>query len=143
MLCIDANWDSLAEAFGRWLAKRRRWSPIGQDVSFVVDDSDDQRLVGKDIRATVRAHDPETGMLLMHLVERISYEGHYTSRGIEMIVAVPAVRWNHAHRLLITWTVVRLVDAPSFALQGFGRTIGTGRLALASTAKFSKQIVCL
>lgn len=143
VLLRNANWDSLAESCGKFLAKCQRWSPIGQDVSFTIDDSDDHHLVGKSVSATVRAHDHETGMLLMQLCERISYEGHYTARDLAMIVAVPAIRWNRAQRLLISWTVVRLVDAPSFALQGFGRTIGTGRLVLVRAAKFSKQVVCL
>ena len=143
MLRSNVSWESLSEAIGKLLGKCRRWSPIGKEVACTIDDSDDRCLIGKSIRAIIRAHDPETGMLLMHLTEPLSYEGHYTANGLDMIVAVPAIRWNRAHRLLLTWTVVRLVDSSSFARQDFGRTIATGRLVLAKAAKLSKQIVGL
>ena len=122
--------DELLEAIGTFIAKHSRWSPIDQDVVCTVDDSDDLHLKGQRIFGTVRAFDPYTGMLLLHLFDRMTYEGHYAARGLDMLVAVPVIRGQRAPRLLLTCTAVRLVAASSFALQGFDRTIGTGRLAL-------------
>lgn len=127
---LPDTWDCLPEAIGNVIARRCHWSPLGKSVSFTIDDSDDLRLTGKAFNGVVRAFDPATGMLLLHLVDRITYQGHYTADALDMIVTVPAIRWHRAPRLLITWTAVRVVDASSFALQDFGRTIGTGRLTL-------------
>ena len=129
-MILQAGLDCLARILGDAVARLTGWTPLGKAVAFTFDDSDDQNLLGRRVHGTVRASDAAGTMLLVQLTERIDYEGHYTARSLDMIVAAPAVRWHRANRLLLAWSVVRLVDAPSFALQGFGRTIGTGRLVL-------------
>jgi hypothetical protein len=69
-------------------------------------------------------------VLLVHLLDRMTYKEHHTARELDMLVAVPAIRGHRAPRLLLTWTAVRFVAVSSFALESYARTIGTGRLAL-------------
>jgi hypothetical protein len=120
----------LSGAIADLLARQRCWTPLSKDVTADIDDSDDSRLIGRRLCGKVRAFDPTTGMLLLHLVERFDYEGRYTARDVDIIVTTPAVRSHRTNRLLLTWSAVRIVDASSFALQSFSRTIATGRLAL-------------
>jgi hypothetical protein len=129
-MLLRPEFDYLPSAIGSYIAKCTLWTPLNKRVAITIDDSDDPNLIGRRLRGIVRGADSARAMLLVHLSERIDYEGHYTSLGLEMIVATAAARWHCANRLLLTGSIVRLVDAPSFALQGFGRTIGTGRLVL-------------
>lgn len=122
--------NQLPETIGTFVAKISRWSPIDKTVVCTVDDSDDSSLKGQHIFGRVCAFDPVTGMLLLHLPDLLTYDGHYTAPELDMLIAVPVILGHRAPRLLLTWTAVRLVAASSFAFQGFGRTIGTGRLAL-------------
>jgi hypothetical protein len=127
---LPVSMDRWPETLSAFIARRWNWTPLDKEIAVTIDDSDDDALAGRSLCGTVRAFDVETGMLLVHLMQRVTYEGHYTARDFDIVVTVPAIRGHHANRLLLTWVAVRIVEAPSFVQQGFGRTIGTARLVL-------------
>lgn len=131
-MILPIGLDRVPEAVGIFLARRCHWSPIGRQVSIHIEDSADVQLIGKRLTGTVCACGAaDSGApLLVYLSESIRYEGHYTTPALDLLVATPVVRWHGPSRLLLTWSAVRLVDAPSFADQEYDRTIGTARLLL-------------
>jgi hypothetical protein len=128
----DRIWDTL----GACAAKFFGWTPIGKEVSMMIEASDDAFLVGKRIEGTVRACDFDGGAVLIELASKLDYHGRYLARDLGLIVACPVLRWHGPRRLLCRWSAVRLVDAPSFAGEGEGfvNTIATGRLILRTLA---------
>ncbi len=132
-MLLPIGLDRIPEAVGTFVARRCHWSPIGRQVSIYIEDSADAELIGKRLTGTVRACGAASSgaPLLVHLSESIGYDGHYKASALDLLVAAPVVRWHGPSRLLVTWSAVRLVDAPSFADQEYDRTIGTARLSLA------------
>ena len=146
------NIDRLPHSAGEFLARLCGWSPLRKAVTVVIDASDHEHLIGRRLAGRVSAHDPDRGLLLVCLSERVAYaDGTHAIvrhglrlidpleastraplRDIDMLVVAPALQWHNPPRLLLTWSAVRLIDVPSFAFgaQGFRRTIATGRLSL-------------
>jgi hypothetical protein len=128
-MCFSHRWNRLVEVTAGFLAEARHWDALGKRVVLTIDDSDDVHLIGQSLRGTIRATN-DTGLLLVHLSSKINYCGRYSAPCLDILVTVPALRWQGTKRLLLTFIAVRVVDACSFATQGFEKTIGTGRLAL-------------
>ena len=132
-MIVAAGLDRISEALGALIAHRIRWTPIGQRARIAIDASGDERWIGKHVTGTIRAYGELTrGPLLIQLAEPLDYHGHYNAPALELLVLAPVIRWHGPARLLVTWAAVRLVDAPTFADQEYGRTVATGRLALTS-----------
>lgn len=94
---------------------------------------DDERWISKRLSGTFRAYGGLTaGPLLVQLAEPLDYKGDYNAPALELLVFAPVIRCHGPARLLLTWAAVRIVDAAAFADEEYGRTLATGRLALAS-----------
>jgi hypothetical protein len=125
--------DALAELVAIALARWRRWSPVGQPLCIAVDDSGDARLAGRTLSGVVRGYDQrENGALtrlLIELDQPLDYTGHYIRTGLRWLVAEPCLQWRRTSRLWWSWSVARIVDAPSFVDSTYDRTIGIARLS--------------
>ena len=122
----------LPYAVGMIITHTQQWSPIGRVVSILIEDSCDHRLMQRRIHGIIRAFDPTAAgqPLLIHLQRALSYGTPSLHRRAEFLVATAVTPWHAPSRLLVAWTAVRLVDAPSFADQIRQPTIGTGRMTL-------------
>ncbi|HEY0157442.1 MAG TPA: hypothetical protein VGF28_09175 [Thermoanaerobaculia bacterium] len=118
------------EALGRFIARVRRWTPLEKDVTILVEGSDDPYVVGRDLHGTVRGFDDESGALLIQLRALLSRRAGEAF--VDLLIAAPILRWHGPARLLVTYTAVRLIDAPSFVDLDNARVIGVGRLVLRS-----------
>jgi hypothetical protein len=132
MMIVPLAVDRLTYTIARWIAQTCSWSPIGAAVLIQLEDGRDRRLLQRRVRGVVRAFDPDAfdKPLLIQLDEILQFEARDQCRYIEFVVATPALRWHSPSRLLLTWAVVRVIDASSFVDQEFESTIGIGRLVL-------------
>jgi hypothetical protein len=125
--------ESIARQFVRY-----GWSPVGKTAWIAIDDSADQRLSGLTIDGTVRAFgltdDGTLSRVLIQLRSPIAYHGHYRRREIRWVVGESCLVPRRISRLPLSWCVVRVVDAPSFADSTYDRTIGIARLTLVRPA---------
>jgi hypothetical protein len=132
-MILPVTLDALPYAVGTFVARMMQWSPLGKRVILRIEDSGDRLLVGRRIAGIVRAFDGDAigTPLLIQLHDAVRIEGRH-NRHVEFVVATAALCWHGPSRLLLTWAVVRMTDAPSFVDHTFQRTIGIGRLTLHS-----------
>lgn len=130
MLDIDGWADVVLDR----VARRTHWSPLGRRVVLVFDESGDVALANHTAYGTIRAHDTSTdgtpADLLIELDGDVDYAGHYKRSGIHWLVTRPCLRWRRTSRIIIGWSVVRIIDAPSFRDATYDRTVATGRVGL-------------
>ena len=133
-MILPFNLDRIPQTIGRWLARRQSWDPVGRRVQLSVTDSGDAALLGKTILATIRATSRddkgELALSLLDLDHDIAYEGHYARHGIKIVVTRPYLRWHDLNRLLVTFAVVRVVDAESFDRDQSQRIIAIASMRL-------------
>ncbi len=126
--------DAAMERIAAVMLRYRLWSPVARRIGIAIDDSGDSRLTGSTVAGVVRAYDlHEDGSLkrlLVELDEPIDYRGHHERERIRWVVAEPCLRWRRTSRLLWSWSVARIVDAPSFVDSTHARTIGIACLCL-------------
>lgn len=116
------------------IARRTKWSPIGARAAVLFDESADLSRTVSPVYGTIRACDVrDDGTptdLLIELDADISYVGHYARLRIHWLVTRPCLRWRTTNCLLLGWSAVRIMDAPSFRDATYDKTIGTGRIQL-------------
>lgn len=129
LLAIDSG-----ERLSEMLVRRSQFCPIGRRLWIAIDDSGDGGLVGVTLVGCVRAAglSPEGSPtdLLVELEASLGYAGHYKNSEIRWVVTRPCLRWRRTSRILFSWAVARVVDAPSFVDSTFDRTIGIARIGL-------------
>jgi hypothetical protein len=137
-MIIPVSLDRLPEFAGSIAAKIRRWSPLREHVTMRIEDAVDERLLGCDLTGEVCAYDPTARgtPLLISLDEKLRYEDSRACYSASLVVALAALQWHAPERLLMTWTAVRLIDAPSFADCRLRPTIGTARVTRSGRCRF-------
>lgn len=124
--------DAITEMAARALMRRHCWSPVGVRLRVDMDDSGDAALAGASLIGIIRGYDQrQDGTLTRLLVELdrpIDY-GAGPVRTIRWIVTEPCLRWRRTSRLLLSWSVARIVEASSFVDSTYSRTIGIARLS--------------
>jgi hypothetical protein len=132
MLPFDA--DTWIDTVCDRVARRTKWSPIGARAEVVFDDSADFARTGSTVCGTIRAcdvrNDGTPTDLLIELDGDIIYVGHYARSAIHWLVTRPCLRWRTTNCLLLGWSAVRIMDAPSFRDATYDKTVGTGRVHL-------------
>jgi hypothetical protein len=131
------------EAIARWLVILG-WSPVGRTVSVAIGDSDDDHLAGLTVDGTVRAfgldNDGSLSRLLIELPVPVAYRGHYERAAVQWLVAESCLPFRRAGLLPLSWSIVRLVDAPSFVDSTYDRTIGIACLTVRSGGTASAAV---
>jgi hypothetical protein len=132
LAALDVEWWS--EAILNRLARRTRWSPVAQHVAIAFDESGDLALMGTVRQGTIRACDvADDGTprdLLIELDQDLHFAAHVTRPNIRWLVTRPCLRWRRTTRLILGWSAVRIIDAPSFRDATYDRTLATGRVHL-------------
>lgn len=114
------------------LASLRCWTPLRKCVEIQVDHSEHAQLADRRLSGTVCAYDEDLGggLLLVHLSEPLRYAYRSATFSPDIVLVSPALRWHGPHRLLLTWSAVHVLNAPSFADRHEAHTVATGRLFL-------------
>lgn len=132
MLPFDA--DTWIETVCDRVARRTKWSPIGARAAVLFDDSADFSLTGSTVYGTIRACDVrDDGTptdLLIELDGDIMYAGRCAPAAMHWLVTRPCLRWRATNCLVLGWSAVRIVDAPSFRDATYDKTVATGRVHL-------------
>lgn len=133
-MILPLGLDRLPQALGRWLARTRSWSAVGQRVALRIDESGDAKLFGQTLRGVIRntaidVHGEAT-RAIVELDAPIDYAGHYSKQGITFIITTPYLKWHDLSRLLVTSAAVRVIDGDGFEDDTYQRIIALATMKL-------------
>ena len=133
--------DGVAERIIAGVLRRYGWSPLEKRLWVAIDDSPETELAGVTVSGVIRGYDQSplgaVTRLLVELDRPLNYVGCNSQRQcLRWLVTEPCLRRRRTSRLfLFSWSVARIVDAPSFVDSTHEKTIGIARLQLASSRR--------